>query len=229
MTERRDDELKSGFHFAIRFVILIWLVHIIQFFTGGALSYFGVYPRHVEGLKGIIFSPLIHGDWQHLISNSIPLLVLLTLIFGFYRRVAVWSFVLIYLLTGLAVWLFSRPVYHIGASGVVYGLVAFVFWTGVFRRNTRSVILALVVLVLYSGYFLGIVPGEEGISWESHLYGGIVGIIIAFLFHNRREPDEEPEEIQWEEEPERYFLDRDTFERKRKERDKDNNWWSNST
>jgi membrane associated rhomboid family serine protease len=151
----------------------------------------------------------------------------MAIIFIFYKRVAVKSFILIYLLTGLAVWLFARSVFHIGASGVVYGLVSFVFWTGVFRRNLKSIVLSLIILVMYSGYFLGIVPGQEGISWESHLYGGVVGILIAYLFKDRVEADEIPETYIDEPEADDYFLRRDIFEKTINERQNESqgNWW----
>jgi membrane associated rhomboid family serine protease len=141
-------------------------------------------------------------------------------IFLFYRRVAVKGFLLIYLLSGLGVWLFARPhTHHIGASGVVYGLIAFVFWSGIFRRNLRSIVLALIVLVMYSGYFPGIVPGEAGISWESHLFGACSGILIAWIFKSRIEPDEVPVPPQYDlNEESRYFLPRDTFEKTLAER-----------
>ncbi len=129
------------------------------------------------------------------------------------------SFVFIYLLTGFSVWLFGRSVYHIGASGVVYGLVSFIFWSGIFRRNIKSIVLALIVTILYSGYLQGIVPFQEGISWESHLLGGIVGIIVAFLFKGIIEQDEEqPDPWANESTDQEYYLARDTFEMTKEER-----------
>jgi len=135
---------------------------------------------------------------------------------------------MIYVLTGVAVWLFARSggisspgVVHIGASGVVYGLVSFVFWTGLFRRNVKSIILALIMVFLYSGLIIGVVPSEPGISWESHLFGGVVGIIIAFLMRDAREDDEEEEDPWKDEQPsDEYFLPRDTFEETMLERAK---------
>jgi len=121
---------------------------------------------------------------------------------------------LIYILTGLAVWAFARGnVIHIGASGVVYGLVSFVFWTGIFRRNVKSIMLALIIVFLYSGLFIGVMPNQKGISWESHLFGGLVGILVAFWMKDRREQDEEPEDP-WKDEKgaDEFFLPRDTFE-----------------
>lgn len=138
------------------------------------------------------------------------------IIFWFYPRIAIKSFIWIYLLSGLGVWFFAAPyTYHIGASGIVYGMVSLVFWSGIFRRNIKSIVLALIILVLYAGYFGGIVPGKEGISWESHLLGAIAGIVLAWIYRSDIEQDEIPLAIDEEEEEEKdYFLPRDVFERK---------------
>ena len=204
---------------------IMWAVHLIQYLTLSDFGSLGVYPRKTFGLRGILLSPFIHGDWQHIISNSPPFLVLTVIIFYFYSKVALRSFVMIYLLTGLAVWLFGRNVFHIGASGVIYGLVAFVFWTGIFRRSIRAIVLALVVLFLYSGLFVGVVPNQEqNISWESHLMGALVGIFTAYWYKGNIEKEEQPEQPRWVEEDQQdrpYFLDRDTFDKTRQERDEE--------
>jgi len=144
---------------------------------------------------------------------------------------------MIYLLTGLAVWGFARPVFHIGASGVVYGFVSFIFWTGIFRRNIKSIVLALIVTFLYSGYIMGILPNQEGISWESHLLGGIVGIFTSYWYKDEIEVDEEEAVPSWEQdrqagivEEEQFFLKRDAFEKTKQERiqeqrDENNSIW----
>ena len=199
----------------------MWLVHLYKVYSGFSLSQFGIFPREFNGSLGIITAPFVHGDWQHLISNSLPMLMLSFTISFFYKRVATYSFFLIYILTGIAVWFLARPVYHIGASGVVYGLVSFVFWTGIFRRNLKSIVLALAVLVLYSGYFMGIVPFKEGVSWESHLFGGIVGIIVAYLLKGVIEQDEVEKPSPWEYEQfeeKKYLIARDSFEMTREEK-----------
>jgi membrane associated rhomboid family serine protease len=199
---------------------VLWLVHILKITTDYNFGQYGVFPREWSGMKGILFAPFIHGDFKHLISNSVPLLVLTTILIYFYRKVALPVFVIIYILTGFTVWMFARRSYHIGASGVVYGLVSFIFWSGVFRRNIRSIVLALVVTILYSGYFAGIVPGEDGISWESHLFGAIAGLIVAFLVKGVVE-DEDIKIDPWADEhlePERYYLPRDTFEKTKAQR-----------
>jgi membrane associated rhomboid family serine protease len=216
------------------FVLIMWGIHLFQVITGWSLAEYGLYPRRSWGLRGVLTSPLLHADFPHLISNTFPLFTLSAIILYFYRSVAIRSLVLIYLLTGLAVWTFARPVFHIGASGVVYGLVAFVFWNGIFRRNLKSIVLALIVMVFFKGMFLGILPTEQGISWESHLFGGLVGILVSFLFKEELETDEygQPSYDQLrEEKPERFFLDRDIFEKtkeeRRREQEEDDNGPSN--
>lgn len=208
--------------FPIYIILLMWIVHIYKIAAQVDITHFGIYPRTISGARGILFSPFIHGDFSHLISNTIPMFVLGLIVFTFYKRVAIVSFLLIYVLTGFTVWLFSSSMaYHIGASGVVYGLLSFVFWSGIFRQNIRAVVLALVVLVLYSGYFFGVLPDQEGISWESHLFGAIIGIIISFIFKSVVEEDEKAKENPFAHEKfeaKTYFLSRDTFEKTKTQR-----------
>lgn len=177
------------------FTAMIWLIHILQTIFDIDLGWWGIYPREAFGLRGILFAPLLHSNWEHLASNSVPFLVCATMIIYFYSRVALRSFVIIYFVTGFCIWLFARTgVFHIGLSYVVYGLVSFIFWTGVFRRSIRSIILALIIVTLYSGMFTGILPTTEilqrNISWESHLIGGIIGIITAYFYKEEVEFDE---------------------------------------
>jgi membrane associated rhomboid family serine protease len=212
-------ELRQRLAFPFGFVVLLWAIHIGQAVTGIELVRLGVYPRAIDGLPGIFTSPLIHGSWEHLLANTSSMAILGAVLFWFYPRVAMRTFAMLYILSGLGVWLFAQPgSFHIGASGVIYGMVSFVFWSGIFRRNIKSIVLALVVLVLYAGFFEGIVPGKEGVSWESHLLGAVAGILLAWLYRAEIEPDEEPEPELPEEERE-YFLPRDVFERKIHERD----------
>ena len=198
--------------FPIGFVAFIWVIHLMQIVLGTSLIKLGIFPGSIDGLPGILTSPLIHGSWDHLFYNSLSFLILGAIIFWFYPRIALRSFVALYLISGLGVWLFAQPnSYHIGASGLVYGMVSLVFWNGVFRRNLKSTVLALIILVLYAGYFGGIVPGKEGISWESHLLGALAGIGLAFFYKNDVEEDEVPEPPLEEEEKD-FFLRRDTFQ-----------------
>ncbi len=190
----------------------IWIFFLIDWIPGIQLGIYGLYPRHVDGLIGILMAPLIHSGWSHLLSNTPPILFLVGLIFFFYRPIALQVLVFIWLSTGILVWIFGRPVYHIGASGVLYGLVAFVFWNGIFRRDIKSIALSLLVLFYFGSLITGILPGQEGISWESHLLGGISGIITAYLFRKKTNPPFDESEKNHQEEEPRYFLDRNIFD-----------------
>lgn len=216
----KDNQIFRQLMFPIGTVALMWIIKIFEVSSGVKFTRWGVFPRDWDGIIGIITAPFIHSDWQHLMSNSLPMLMLMSIVMVFYKRVAIPSIIIITLLTGFTVWLFARESYHIGASGVVYGLVAFLFWTGVFRQNLKSIILALVILVMFGAYFHGIVPTKEGVSWESHLFGGLVGIFTAFLFMNVKEDDEAENPDPWKDERGKvdYFLDADTFELTREER-----------
>lgn len=212
---------KTNVYNAVQFssylIILLWFIHVLKVAHVFSFGNYGLLPRDTDGLIGIITSPLIHGNYQHLLSNSVPLFVLTFMLVLFYRKVAFQAMILIYFLTGLAVWAFARGnVMHIGASGVVYGLVSFVFWTGIFRRNIKSIILALIVTLLYSGYFIGVLPNQPGISWESHLFGGLVGIMVAYWMKDFVDP--ESHELEEVEERSDYVLPRDVFDYTRQER-----------
>ena len=207
------------------FVVAIWVVHLATYGLGLNLTEFGIYPRRWEGTKGILFYAFIHGDFSHLLSNTTPLFVLSAMILFFYNRVAWPAFLMIYFLSGIAVWMFARPAYHIGASGFIYGMVAFVFWTGVFRRNIKSIALALIVVFYYGSMILGVLPINPTVSWEGHLFGALAGIIVSYWFMDMIEPDEKRQPYSWEHEsqtPPQYFLDRDTFEQTKSERNRTN-------
>jgi len=180
------------------FPIALWIVHLLSLLFSEDLSRLGLLPRNLLGLLGIFTSPLIHADFSHLISNTIPLIVLGYIIFYFYPKVSYMLFIFIYFFTGLLVWIFARQVFHIGASGIVYGFVSFLFFSGIFRKDNTSIALALVITFLYGGLVWGMIPGWKGISWESHLFGAITGLIAAYLF---RKIDPPTKKYDWEDEP----------------------------
>jgi membrane associated rhomboid family serine protease len=187
------------------FPVVLWAVHLISLLFNDDLSKLGLLPRNFLGLLGILTSPLIHADFSHLISNTIPLFVLGYIIFYFYPKVSYMLFIFIYLVTGLLVWIFARQVFHIGASGIVYGFVSFLFFSGIFRRDNTSIALALVITFLYGGLVWGMIPGWKGISWESHLFGAITGLIAAYLF---RKIDPPKKKYDWEDEPDDFDVDK---------------------
>ncbi|WP_348342964.1 rhomboid family intramembrane serine protease [Ignavibacterium sp.] len=202
----------------LSFPLLLWILH----FTFNLLNIYpyklGVYPRHLSGIIGVLTSPLIHSNYSHLISNTVPLAVMGLGIFYFYPKAAYKVFAFVYFCTGILVWLFAREVYHIGASGIVYAFVSYLFFSGIFRRDNKSITLSLIVVFLYGGLVWGVLPGLEGISWESHLFGAITGIIAAFVFRKSdpikhyewedEESDVPPEKLEVSYDPEKNkFLD----------------------
>jgi membrane associated rhomboid family serine protease len=165
------------------FIFLMWLVKIIEVLFGIDLSDFGIYPLTARGLPGIIFSPFIHADFNHLFNNSLPLFFLSVALFYFYSEVALKVFSLTYLLTGILVWFGGREAWHIGASGLVYGLASFLFFSGIIRKYYRLIALSLLVVFLYGQMVWGIFPGTyKNVSWESHMLGFFSGIVLAIWY-----------------------------------------------
>ena len=166
------------------FVLSLWLVYWFEVKNGFNFNYFGIFPRTLKGLRGVLFSPFIHGDIKHLYHNSIPLFVLFFCLLYFYKNVALKVFLYGVLLTGLFTWIIARPSYHIGASGIVYLLFSFIFFSGIIRKNFRLVAVSLMVIFLYGGMVWYVLPVKEGISWEGHLSGFLVGLVFAFVYRS---------------------------------------------
>ena len=178
---------------------LFWLVKIIENIYDLDFSSFGILPLTLKGLPGIILSPFIHASFDHLLSNSVPFLVLMFALLYFYRRLAYRIFFLIYILSGICVWLGGRESWHIGASGIVYGLASFLFFSGVFRKDANLLTIGIIVIFLYGSMFWGIFPVKPEISWESHLWGSASGLLLAFYY--RHQGPVRPA-ASWENEPE---------------------------
>ncbi len=168
--------------YPLLFVLLIWLVFWFEIRFGFDFNKFGVYPRTLKGLRGILFSPFIHSNIKHLFSNTVPLLVLSTAVFYFYREIS-WRLLIIGLLaTGFITWLIGRPSFHIGASGIIYMMAAFLFFKGIFSKYYRLIALSLIVVFLYGGMLWFVTPVDPEISWEGHLSGLITGVLLSLIF-----------------------------------------------
>jgi membrane associated rhomboid family serine protease len=187
-------------------VSILWIVQFIQFFGLYDFSGFGNWPQHEEGLKGIIFSPFIHGSFEHLISNTLPILVLFTVLLNAYPKVAFGVLIFVHFVSGILVWLFAPDTgIHIGISGIIYGIACFLIASGIFRRDRNSTAIAILVTLVYGGMILGFLP-KQGVSWQSHLYGGLSGVAIAFFLRKRNLPP--PHEFELEEDTdEKHFFD----------------------
>ena len=207
---RERNDLLKAFYYPTVFLIVIWLVKIVETVFHFSLSAGGILPRSFIHLPAILSMPLLHSDFAHLLSNSGPILVLGGFIFYFYREIA-WKVILwIYGLSGLWLWIGGREAVHIGASALVYGFVSFLFFSGIFRRNTALMVVSLVITFLYGSLVWGFFPEffpEENISWEGHLFGFIAGVLMAVYYRNQgpktpvhqwdEEDEEDPDDAYW--------------------------------
>jgi len=167
------------------FVFFMWLVKIIEVLFGFDFASAGIYPLTAEGLPGIIFSPFIHADFKHLVSNSLPLFFLSVALFYFYSEVAIKIFSWTFIFTGILVWIAGRSAWHIGASGLVYGIASFLFFSGIIRKYFRLIALSLLIVFLYGSMVWGIFPGiYKNVSWESHMLGFVSGVLLSIWFRN---------------------------------------------
>lgn len=203
MAKQLNSKLIKSLIVPLTFPILIWVVFLLSLVFKLDLTRMGILPRDMLGILGIVTAPLIHANYSHLISNTIPLILLGWSISFFYNKVSLRVFIVVYLLTGFFVWLLAREVYHIGASGLVYGFVSFLFFSGIFRKDNKSISIALLVTFLYGGIVWGILPGQKGISWESHLFGAIAGLIAAYIFR-KIDPQKK---YAWEDEEDDFNVD----------------------
>jgi len=192
--------------FPVLFIILLWLIWIVEKTWGADWNYWGIYPGKIFGLKGILTSPLIHADARHLFSNSVPMLVLSWCLIYFYKDLGYAVFPVLWIFSGLFTWIFGRDSWHIGASGLIYSLAFFLFFSGIFRRHIPLMAVSLVVVFLYGSMVWNMFPIAEivdpSVSWEGHLAGAISGLLCALIFVKQGPQKPEPEEEEDEEERE---------------------------
>jgi len=173
--------LRRAFLIAAAFAALLWGITLTEVIFGIDLSAYALYPRELVGLRGILLAPLLHGGFAHLIANTAPILVLGTALIYGYPRSARIVIPVLWLGSGLAVWVLARPAFHLGASGLTFGMMFFVFTIGALRWDRRAIALSLAVFLLYGGMVWGILPTDPRISFEYHLAGAILGVVLAFL------------------------------------------------
>ena len=189
MTKERSITGEFGLQFKtlLGIVVGLWILELIDIPLGGSLNRFGIHPREISGLWGIVFAPFLHGDLLHLLSNTVPFVVLSWLIM--LRETADWLMVtlIVGFISGLGVWLVGQPgSVHIGASGVIFGYFGFLLARGYYERSFVSIAFSVLVTFLYGGLIFGVLPGQPGISWEGHLFGFIGGIVAAKLMSSPR-------------------------------------------
>jgi len=173
---------------------LAWAIELSdQLLFGGTLDRFGIRPRSVAGLWGILAAPLLHGGFAHLIANTVPFVVLAWLVLFHGVRDFFLVTAMVIVLGGLGVWLIAAPgTVHIGASGLIFGYVGYLLGRGYFQRSFISIAIALAVAVIYGGVLWGVLPGQRGISWEGHLTGFLAGVLAAKVLVSQRRGNTAP-------------------------------------
>ncbi len=197
-----------AFLFPLLFTALLWVVKYLENLYGWDLTSQGILPREISGLQGVFFAPLIHADINHLINNSLPILMLGWAIAYFYTSLFFRLFVLSYLLAGLYTWISARYAYHIGASGLVYAWFGFLFFSGFIRRHLQLIAISFLVAFLYGSMVWGVLPWDHTKSWEGHFWGLFVGLILA-IYYRKQGPQRKvyhwPEEDEEEDIPPPYM------------------------
>ena len=183
---------RAGFRLALKlalaFAALLWAFELLNLALDLDAGPFGVTPRTLAGLAGVLFAPLVHGGFDHLLANTLPVVILGTAMLHLYPRSTPIVLPAVWLGPGLAVWLLARGGTHLGASGLVYGLCAYVFVGGLIRRDRRALAAAMVVAFLYGASVWGVLPIQRGVSWESHLAAAVIGVALAFALRHRDVP-----------------------------------------
>jgi membrane associated rhomboid family serine protease len=205
MTKNEKRKLIKSIILPTFFIIIIWVIKIIEDLSNFSFSFLGIEPLKFSGILGIFLSPFVHADFNHLWSNSFPVFILSSGILYFYQRIAFQVISIMWFLTGLGVWIMGREALHIGASGLIYSFTAFLFFSGIFRKYIPLIAISLLVIFLYGSIVWGIFPSDTKISWESHLMGFLSGLIIAYYFRNQ---GPQRKKFEWENDvPESLLID----------------------
>ncbi len=163
-----------------RLLMLMWLFFSVSFFFNIDFGFLGILPRSYFGLIGIFTGPLVHGNLNHISSNSVPVLFLGTILYFFYPKIANRIFLQCYFFTNILVWFFGRTFLHIGASGLIYALAFFLISIGFFEGKFRALIISIAVLAVYGSLIYTAFDFNQAVSWESHLFGALVGVTSAY-------------------------------------------------
>jgi membrane associated rhomboid family serine protease len=167
----------------LAFVALLYVVELVDTLDRNRLDGYGIRPREVDGLDGIVFAPLLHHGWGHLVANTVPLLVFgfLILLAGVARWAAVTA--VVWLVGGVGTWLTGQPhSLHLGASVLAFGWLVYLLLRGIFARDASQIALGAILLFVYGGILYGVLPGQPGISWQGHLFGALGGALAAYQF-----------------------------------------------
>lgn len=183
-SERSRANFRLAAKLSLGFVALIWFIQLMNWGLAPGLENFGVRPRQLAGLAGILAAPLLHADFDHLLANSPPMLVLGTTMLYLYPNSSLRVLPAVYLGPGLAVWSFARGGVHVGASGLVYGLVSYILVAGLIRHDRRAIAASLLVCFMYGTLAWGVLPIKPGVSWETHLAAALIGVAMAIALRH---------------------------------------------
>ncbi|MFC4698876.1 rhomboid family intramembrane serine protease [Glaciecola siphonariae] len=172
---------RPKWHYLAVVLALLICIELVNFFSGRWLNHFAIVPRHLDTLVYIFTAPWLHGSLSHFFSNIVTLAVLSYLLMQFSVKRYFLVSILLIVMTGLLVWLFGREARHLGASGVIYGYFAYLLLAGFLSRRFFLAIISIAVLFFYGGMIWGVLPSQPFISWESHLFGFISGLVLAWV------------------------------------------------
>ncbi|ARG98898.1 rhomboid family intramembrane serine protease [Legionella micdadei] len=175
------NQTQANWHTLFIILLIPWLVFILNALLGKRLLILGIIPRHILGLPGILFAPLLHANFNHLFFNSIPLLVLSNFILVNGLTYFLWVTAIITLISGVLIWLFAKPGIHVGASSVITGYWGLLVSDIVQQGTLTAIILGIISLYYFAGIFFGIFPSKKGVSWEGHLFGLLAGLATSYL------------------------------------------------
>lgn len=176
------ETISNNFYLLMGLMVGLWVLQVMNWLTGYRLNQLGILPRTLHGLIGIVFSPFLHGNFNHLFFNTIPLLVLACFILVGGQTLFFSVSITIILLSGFAVWLLGRRAIHIGASSLIMGYWGYLLVSAYLHPSLMTLVLAVVSIYYFGGLFFGLFPGEKNVSWEGHLFGCLSGIIANFIF-----------------------------------------------
>jgi membrane associated rhomboid family serine protease len=197
---KQDKRLSQSILYSFLAITLLWCLKSAEILFGWNLSFMGLVPLEASGMLGILTAPLVHGSLEHIFNNTFAILILASVLYYGYPK-SWWKVLcLVWVLSGVGVWLFARQATHIGASGLTHGLFFFLFVASIFRRDKSSVAIMMIAFLLYGGMTMTIFPREEGISFEYHFFGALAGVIAAFIWRNS-DPKPVLKRYEWEESP----------------------------
>ncbi|WJG08446.1 rhomboid family intramembrane serine protease [Aliiglaciecola sp. LCG003] len=186
MTGNATSKLYLQFKFVFYFILTFAIIELVNIISNRSLNVFGIYPRELFGLRGILLSPLLHRDIFHFGANIVTLAIFSWLVLQYGRNKFFAITLFIVLSSGLMVWILGRSAMHIGASGLVYGYLGFLFLGGLLAERFKLLFISLIVTFFYGGLIFGVFPTRTFVSWESHLFGFITGLVAAKIWAKRR-------------------------------------------